>query len=275
MKPNPRLTLAQTKEGKPLIPAESIWHDWDIAVQPILKAMYQETRKELIRVFTETGFGTMDASPSSMAEVVLNRIKTKYDKLFDALADSVVSKMIAKVTRNSTASLKLSLADYINPLEIDRTLTDNRLKEIIKASTKEAADLIKRIPERYLSEVQGEVMRSITSGNGLKDLVPYLTKRYDGNARWARHVAMDQTRKAYTSVNTARLTKLGIEQFRWVHSGGSRQPRKHHIELSGKIFRYDNPPIIDPRTGQTGLPSVLPFCRCIAVPVIFATNNEN
>lgn len=261
MKRQNRLMLAQTKEGKPIIPTESNWHEWDKRVQPILKAMYVETRKELIRVFTETQFGTMDSSVSAQAQIVINKLMAKYDKIFGDLSKSVVDKMIDKVMRNSTASLKMSLSDYVNPLAIDRTATNERLKEIIQASTKEAASLIKRIPERYLSEVQGEVMRSITSGNGMKDLVPYLTKRYEGDARWARHVAMDQTRKAHSSISNARMRQLGIEKFKWLHTRGSAHPRKHHIELSGQIFRYDDPPIIDPKTGQTGLPSYLPFCH--------------
>lgn len=271
------MILKPNKEhlGKPLIPSVAIPLAWDKAIQPIIKRMYLETKRELEKVFNETNFiGAMDASPVSQSRIVLNSIFLKYDKIFNDISKSIVDKMIVSVMKNSTATLKMSLADYVNPLAIDRTATNLRLKEVIQASTEEAAALIKRIPAKYLGEVQGEVMRSITSGNGLKDLVPYLTKRYEGNAKWAKHVAMDQTRKAHANISNERMRKLGIEKFKWQHSGGSNQPRHHHIELSGKIFRYDEPPIIDPKTGERGLPSVAPFCRCIAIPVFFSPDEK-
>ena len=40
----------------------------------------------------------------------------------------------------------------------------------------ENVGLIKSIPAQYLNGVQGAVMRSITTGNGMQDLVPYLQK---------------------------------------------------------------------------------------------------
>jgi len=267
--------IAKTEHlGKPLIPSAAIWEQWDKAVQPIMKKMYIETRRELTAVFKKTDFiGAMDASPVSQSRIVLNSLMSKYQKIFNDLSKSIVDKMISSVMKNSTATLKISLKDYVNPLEIDRTATNARLKELIQASTEEAANLIKRIPEKYLGEVQGEVMRSITTGNGLKDLVPYLTKRYEGDAKWARHVAMDQTRKANAGVNKARMQQLGVEKFKWQHVMSSH-PRKDHIELSGKVFRFDDLPVIDKRTGQKGYVGELPFCRCISTPVFF-DNSDN
>ena len=111
---------------------------------------------------------------------------------------------------------------FATDFQIDTSFSDARLEEVIKASTQEAANLIKSIPVNYINEVQGQVMRSITTGQGLKDLVPYLTKKYHGNVRKAKNVALDQTRKAYQSINTSRLKSLGVKKFIWVHSGGGK-----------------------------------------------------
>ena len=255
--------------GKPLIPSAALSADWDRRVQSLMKKMYLETKRELTAAFKETDFkGAMDASPVSQSRIILNALMSKYEKLFNTLSKSIVDKMISGVMRNSGATLKMSLEGYVNPLEIDRTATNARLKEIIQASSEEAANLIKRIPEKYLGEVQGQVMRSITSGKGLNELVPYLTEKYKGDARWAKHVALDQTRKVNANVNRVRLEQCGVEKFKWVHMM-SAHPRKDHIELSGKIFRFDDLPVIDKRTGQKGYVAELPFCKCVAVPVFF------
>jgi SPP1 gp7 family putative phage head morphogenesis protein len=113
-------------------------------------------------------------------------------------------------------------------------------------------------------------MRSITTGKGMEDLVPFLTKKYKGNIRHARNVALDQTRKAYQSINTSRLKSMGVKSFIWIHSGGGKEPRQNHIKMSGNEYSFDNPPIIGVMYGENvrGLPGDLPNCRCICKPVI-------
>jgi SPP1 gp7 family putative phage head morphogenesis protein len=88
--------------------------------------------------------------------------------------------------------------------------------------------------------------------------------------RRAKNIAYDQTRKAFNNINKARMDKLGIREFEWLHSGGSTHPRKLHQELSGKIFSLDDLPIIGTMYGEEvrGIPGQLPNCRCKMLPVI-------
>ena len=113
-------------------------------------------------------------------------------------------------------------------------------------------------------------MRSITTGNGMKDLVHYLTKKYNGDIKRARLTAADQTRKAYQSINTARLQTLGVKKFVWIHSGGGKEPRPLHVKMSGNEYSFDDPPYIGMMYGNEvrGLPGDLPNCRCIYKPII-------
>ena len=55
----------------------------------------------------------------------------------------------------------------------------------------------------------------------------------------------------------------------------SKEPRPHHITeapngLNHGIFDLDDPPIIDPRTGERGYPGQLPYCRCVMCAVVDA-----
>ena len=256
-------------EGGALIPSVSISNDFAKSIEKMIDEFHRDIAREIKAAFKAANPEyAMDGSFTFEARKRINALKEKWQERFNELAKSAVDRMIRRIDKNSSVSLNLSLKNLSDSISIDTTFSDARLADVIQASTQEAAQLIKRIPAKYLDEVQGQVMRSITSGNGMKDLVPYLTKKYKGDIKWARHVALDQTRKAYTSINTVRLQNMGVEEFKWVHTGGSAHPRKEHIALSGKIFRYDDPPVIDPRTGERGLPSVAPFCRCIAIPVI-------
>ena len=260
--------------GGALRPAISIADDMARPVRVLIDRMAKEIKRELIAVFHETGMDHshgMDAADGSIrSRVVLNKLQDKWAPRFNRLSKKIVDRMISRVLKNSAVTLGMSLRQISKNFEVDTSFIDERLKQVISASTQEAANLIKLIPQNYLADVQGAVMRSITTGRGMKDLVPYLNEKYDGNIRWARNVAMDQTRKAYSNVNAARLQAIGVQSFVWIHTGGGAHPRKDHIAMSGKEYRYDALPVIGVMYGKEvrGKPGDLPFCRCIMKPIL-------
>ena len=128
--------------------------------------------------------------------------------------------------------------------------------------------LIKSIPEKYLNEVTGAVMRSITSAEGgMQYLVPQLQK-YEGiTLRRARNIAMDQTRKAYQAVNLERSKSAGITKGIWIHTGGTKEPRAKHRSYNGKEFELaKGAPVGD--NGEYVHCGEQPFCRCTFVPIL-------
>jgi len=236
--------------------------------------MAKQTKREMIAALTKAGYdgpkyGQDGADGSYQAKVRLNALSKKWESIFGKLGQKLADRMVRRTLKHSAVTLGMSLRQISKDFEVNTSFIDARLKAVINASTQEAASLIKLIPSQYLGDVQGAVMRSITQGHGLKDLVPTLNKLYDGRLKHARMVALDQTRKANMNVNAARLQKLGCETFVWIHSGGGAHPRKDHIALSGKEFRFDKPPLIGVMYGREvyGLPAQMPNCRCIAKPV--------
>jgi uncharacterized protein with gpF-like domain len=233
--------------------------------------MSRDVERQLKKLFKENKFGyAMDASISSQARILLNWLLAKWSKRFNDIAKSSTERMIERTIRNSAVTLGMSLKDAAEDFKIDTSFRNAQINDVIKASTQEAANLIKIIPQKYLAEVQGQVMRSITTGKGMEELVPFFTKKYNGNIRHARNTALDQTRKAYQSINTSRLKTLGVKKFIWIHSGGGKEPRVNHIRMSGNEYLFDNPPVIGVMYGEEvrGLPGDLPNCRCICKPVI-------
>jgi SPP1 gp7 family putative phage head morphogenesis protein len=116
--------------------------------------------------------------------------------------------------------------------------------------------------------VQGAVMRSITTGNGMQDLVPYLQKHKGITLRRARMIAQDQTKKSFSYLSKARMEASGVLQYEWLHTSGSRHPRKLHIAMNGHIYRYDDPPVIDEKTGERGIPGQAINCACRMRPIL-------
>ncbi len=215
----------------------------------------------------------MDATITQLAGTLLSKMLTRFDLLFAESAKTLTANMIDRTLTNSAQSLKTSLKDVAKSKTLDTSILTDKLKVTVQASVAESVGLIKRVPAEYLGQVQGDVMRSITSGNGLQDLIPALEKQNIKVKNWSKNVALDQTRKAYANINKGRMEALGIKKFEWVHSGGSNQPREQHMArfpagLNGGIFSMDNLPIIDPRTGERGIPGQTYNCHCTMRPIV-------
>lgn len=257
-------------EGGILRPNAGIQLEYSKAIMILVRRMCDETKAEVKSIFAgwAADGAAMDENISVQARIRMNRLSERYQALFDRAAKRSTKRMIERTLKNSAVTVGMSVKDFSEHLTIKAELINDRMREVIAASTTEAANLIKRIPEKYLGEVQGQVMRSITTGNGLQDLIPYLNKKYDQNIRHAKNVALDQTRKAYQSLSAAKMQAAGIRQFKWIHVGGSQSPRQDHIEMSGKIYDFDDLPVIDKKTGEKGLPGQAIFCRCQMRPVL-------
>ena len=80
-------------------------------------------------------------------------------------------------------------------------------------------------------------------------------------------MARNESAIATTSYLEAKNKEEGMTEFRW-HTNIDGRERPLHKELHGQIFRFDNPPIIDERTGEKGLPAQTYNCRCTFSPVI-------
>jgi SPP1 gp7 family putative phage head morphogenesis protein len=265
MKPN------NIKRGGVLIPSASIRIRFERAITKLITKMAQEIKREVRSVYAVGMDGTaMDASLVSQARIRLNAVMTKYVPLFGKLADEESARMVNDTLKNATVTARLSLKEISDDFTIKSGDIDERTREIMKASTQQAASLIKLIPQKYLADVQGQVMRSIVGGNGLQDLIPYLNKMYEGNIKHARLVALDQTRKAYTGMTEIKMRNAGITHYEWIHSGGGSHPRPLHVKLNGTIQEYANPPYIGDMYGEEvyGNPGELPNCRCNARPIV-------
>jgi SPP1 gp7 family putative phage head morphogenesis protein len=264
------MNSVSAKRGGALISSASIADQYQKAVVALIVRMCAETERELRAMFTDPGYAmdAVDGNAASRARIIINYLQRKYGKYFNKLAKVATDRMIRRTIKHSTVTLGMSLREIAKDLELDPAfLNSGRLKEIVTASTQEAANLIKVIPEEYFKQqVQGQVMRSITSGSGLQTLVPFLREKYGQNVRKARQVARDQTRKAYSSISNARMVDAGIEEFEWCHSHGGKVPRKQHLDWNGKTFRFDKPPV-DDRFGAV-LPGIAINCRCFARPIL-------
>ncbi len=287
----PRLRLAPKRQawadrfkpkqlkGLPLRIAVSIEARYAQTLLRAIAMMENDTRAEIRKLFEANNYAgnyTGDANIGAQARIVMNGLQEKYRQMFARIAGPTTDTMIGQVDRNSASTLKTSLKDLSENVNFSTDILTGELNEMLSASAAESVALIKRVPANYLDQITGDVLRSIQTGNGLQDLQPKLEERGVAVRNWAQNIAMDQTRKCYNGLNKGRMEALGLNKYEWIHSGGSNHPRElHRDKLNGKIFSFDDPPVIDERTGERGIPGQAIFCRCTMRPIMSFEDDES
>lgn len=212
-------------------------------LKKLTSQMTMEVKQALLKLFKKLPvkpLGTTDESISSQARILMNKLTEKFESLFALESKTLADTMMQRTLKSSETNLKSSLKELSGGLSIKTSIVPPELTDVINASIAENVSLIKSIPSQYFKDITGSVMRSITTGQGMYDLLPQI-KKYEGiTERRAELIALDQTRKAYTSVNTVRLNKKGVKKFEWIHSGGGQTPRESHLKIDGEIFSFEN-----------------------------------
>ncbi len=282
MKPRPLLTksraayaaarkVAPQFKGDPLRNNAGVESRYVIGLQSLCAQMTAQVKREVLRLFATEAAGAYFAQDAanvgSQARILVNSLNQRFGALFAKRAPFLATQMVDGAEAASKTALHSSLKKMTGGLSLKTSLMTPQLKAVYKAQVAQNVSLIKTIAAEYLKNVEGAVMRSITTGRGLQDLVPAL-EQYEGYThRKAKNVALDQTRKTYNAINKGRMTGIGVKRFQWFHSGGGAEPRELHLELDGQIFSFDNPPVIDEKTGERGIPGQAINCRCTMAPV--------
>ena len=258
-------------KGKTLTPNAAIEQRYYTALRVLIDRMTAETEHELKGLFKTPHaeeYFAQDASISSQARILTNALIARFSSLFGELSRPMAEEFAEASNKSSDFAVKSSLRQMSGELTLSpRTITSAPLNDILNATVTENVALIRSIPAQYLGGVQQAVMRSITTGNGMQDLVPYLQKHKGITLRRARFIAQDQNKKAFQSLSFARMKRAGIHSGIWRHTSGSRHPRQTHIHMDGKEFVLTEG-LYDSAVKRNVKPGELPGCACRFQPIL-------
>ena len=255
--------------GSPLTYSAGQMERYDRLIGKMAAAMYKDYARELKAVFRANDVITIDASISAQARIVLRKLQQKWGRIFRRESPKIVDQIIGGIDKAAGDTLKQSLKQLSGGVTLKTDEMPAALKQAVSAAITENVTLIKSIETQYHTQIEGAVMRSLQpGGRGLADVTEALQK-YEGITDRRRNIiAKDQTRKIQASISIERAKSAGIKKFKWLHSRGGSEPRPDHVAMSGNVYSYDDPPVIDRRTGERGFPGQAINCRCQMVPVI-------
>ena len=203
-----------------------------------------------------------DESPAMALRDVMRKLSRRWQRNFDRGADDLAGwfakaaadrsdKALQQILRTAGFSVRFKMTDAAN--------------DVMQATIGEQVGLIKSIASQHLSQVEGMVMRSVSTGRDLGTLTKELEERFGVTRRRAALIARDQSNKATATITRVRQRELGVTEAIWMHSHGGREPRPSHVEFSGQRYDIEKGAFLD---GKWVWPGTEINCRCVSKSVV-------
>ena len=144
-------------------------------------------------------------------------------------------------------------------------LTNFQKQEISKTYTENMQFFVKDWAEERISKMREKVQEAVLNGYRPDTVQKMLETEFGIGARKAQFLAQNETCIMLASYKKAKYTEMGFDKFIWRTIMDSKE-RPLHEALNGTTWSYNNPPVIDERTGERGLPGQTYNCRCEAQP---------
>lgn len=233
---------------------ERLIEEMNTSIQFWLKAAYKTNPPRMAQ----------DRNPAEELRAALRQLARQWQRNFNRAAPKLADYFAKSVQLRSDAALRKILRD--GGFSVKFTMTPV-MRDVMDATINEQVSLIKSIPQQYLTQVEGMVMRSVQAGRDLGPLAKGLQEQFGVTKRRAANIARSQNNIATTSMTRARQDSLGVVEGDWIHSGAGKHPRPTHIAMNGKRFNLRKG-MYDSAVGRYVLPGVEPGCKCIWRPVI-------
>lgn len=253
--PSRAVRAAQAPDVLPLVlPVEAaIGEDFDRAIalvmreiDPILQA-YGARRDELDAVVRQDAFS-------------LQELFGLIDRIARLPAAELLRRLFGRVQRQVTeATIK-----QLPTIPLEAVISHAPLQQA--AWVRQNTELIKS-PEPIKREIERLISRPLVEGRRVEVVRAELQERLGMSKRRAQLIARDQTLKAAGQLQEARQRQAGITRYVWTTSLDERVREDHEL-LEGTIHSWDDPPIVDRRTGRRAHPGGDFQCRCTAAPVL-------
>lgn len=231
----------------------------------LIRAMVADIERSVRETYGEDlPVMALDAPPVRVMQRQLQAVGAKWIKRFDDAAPLIAQAYLKGSFKSTDSAMRQALKDAGWAVKFEMTPA---MKEAFEASLAENVGLIKSIPEQYLQQVEGAVMRSYTRGRDLAGLVQQLKAIYPRAANRAVLIARDQSNKANAVVTQARQLELGIVDAIWMHSHAGREPRPTHVAMNGKRYKVAEG-MWDSDEKRLIFPGELINCRCTGRSVL-------
>ena len=248
----------------------SLWYRREIT--RLIRAMNSDVRDRVISIVSEHAIAqpemANDANPVQFLKDALRDLSAKWIGRFINRALPLSTEMTDRTTKSADRQLEAAAGreGFAINMQMSEAM-DQRVDAIIA----ENVSLIRSIPEKYFTQVEGMVYRAVARGGDRKKLTDEIMEKFSDREgktrRRAEFIARDQVRKATSALSAVRQQAAGITEGVWVHSAGQANPRHKHVQANGKTFKLSEGFPCGPNNEHV-MPGEEPNCSCSWKPKV-------
>ena len=194
---------------------------------------------------------------------LLNRMLRKYSETIQPWAESVASKMIAKVAAVNESNWIQSSQDLGK--ELKKELQTAPTAQFFAEMKREQVKLITSLPIEAAERVHHLVMEAQLSGKRADEIAKEILRTGEVTSNRAKLIARTEVARTAASLTQVRAKHIGSTHYIW-RTSQDGDVRESHKKMANKVIAWDSPPEVDP--GKRYHAGMFPNCRCYPEPII-------
>ncbi len=210
---------------------------------------------------------TTKAKTAGIVTAIQAYLASQLGKLTELQKNFVINKTVEYIFQDLQRRTIKSLEEKNIPT-IAPKFNDFRAQEFARNYTNNLDFWIKDFTEKDIIKMREVVGQMAIEGKSRKDIADYIQNRFKVAKDKAQFLARNETAIATSSYLIAKYQAEGFTHYRWKANMDSRT-RELHRDLNGKIFAFNDPPIIyvNKKTGeqQRGHFGQTYNCRCLGI----------
>lgn len=245
-----------------------------LAIKELLAGLHAQIDRLLIPELPSLLALVQANKPSGVRLDSADDLKDELDKI-KAAADPVLTaaraKQLAQTAGQQVAAFNKAELNrqFRASVGIELLHGEPYLQQQLALFADDNARLITSLASDHLDQVSGIVMRAARAGTRVEQVQEQISERFDVTESKAEFLARDQVGKLNGELTQLRQSSVGITEYEWSTSQDERV-RARHAELEGTTHSWDDPPVVDEKTGRRAHPGQDFQCRCTAIPKVDA-----
>lgn len=175
------------------------------------------------------------------------------------------SSLMAKYEK-SVNKMEADWKKAARPLGITPDFTDEMRENIASNYTTNMEKYIVDWSENNIIKLREQIQQNLYDGARATTLAKTIQKNYGVSKSKALFLARQESSLLLAQYKKERYGTVGITKYKWSTSRDA-SVRSDHRRLNGKIFFYDEPPVVNLKTGARANPGEDFGCRCNDVPI--------
>ena len=246
--PVPVISPTQALEGELAGIYLAVVRAWRDQLNSVVLPAYAATMAELRVGFTDT--------------MVINDDLANVRNATEGAAASVAALLAALTPRLRAWAVRLERWHRLKwtrllmtPTRVDLStmLGPDDVRETLEAVLGRNVSLIRSVSDEARTRIADIVFRGFQKRTQSRQIARELSAALGMSRRRALGIASDQTVKLSAALDTERMLQVGVERWKWRHSG-KKHFRPEHKARDGRIYTFKRPP--------ADMPGELPYCGC-------------